>query len=597
MNCIVRFENSIYRLFFGVICLVSVISAQSTLSVDVSKATYTINKELYGGLLENFGRDIYTGLYVGVSSSVPTINGMRKDAIAAFKECGVSILDWPGGCFAENYNWKNGIGPKANRPGGDMTNGMGTDEYFQLCDSIGSLPYITANTFSLPASGMTAWLNYIDSLYPNRIKYWKMGNERWGGCEGAQVPKISISAYIKTYNEYKAAIPSKFSGKFARIADGGTGDYLYSPTWIDSLLKCEMGSVEGVTLHYYGAFPPGASINFPENEYYDRINNVAWKLNSKLTTYDSVMTKYDPDFKVGLMVDEWGSWYSNVTNKDYPQSTCRDAVIASVALNLFNNRCKRIKMACVAQPVDVIQSFVLTENPAQNRIVKTPTFYVYKMYKVHQLAKMVPESLSTSFNQNIPIISASSSVDSTKKLHISLCNTHATATHTVTITLNNAPEYSLCTGTIINGPAFSSYNDFGTAENVNIQNFTGAQMSGNKVTVTMPAHSVVTLEFTPSTAAIGKFTDPSPRSWSVKSLPGGAFMVQSSASEVEVTCISLALFDINGHRVIASDKVTMKPGEKSIIRQQGGRPLCTGVYILNINDGKRMISRKVEISR
>lgn len=590
MNSISRFENSICRLAFGIACMVATVPAQSTLSLDVSQATYVINKELYGGLLENLWRDIYGGLYVGTTSSVPNVNGMRKDVIAAFKECGVTTLSWPGGCFAEKYYWKDGIGPKASRPGGDKGNGMGTPEYFELCDSLGLSPNITANTTNLSAAGMTAWLNYIDSLYPNKLKYWKMGNEPWGGCGAG----ISISTYINNYNQYKAAIPSKLAGKFARIADGGTGDYLYSPTWIDSLLKCEMGSVEGVTIHYYGAFPPGASIDFTENDYYDRVNTVAWKLNSKLAIYDSVMKKYDPDFKVGLMVDEWGAWYSNVTDKDYPQNSCRDAVIASVNLNMFNNRCKRIKMACVAQPVNVIQSLVLTENPAQNRIVKTPTFYVYKMYKVHQLAKMVPEVLNTSLNRNIPIISTSSSVDSTGKLHISLCNTHATATHTVAITLKNSPAYSSCTGTIINGPTFNSYNDFGVPEKVNIQNFTGAQLSGSKVTVTMPAHSVVTLELTPPTTAIGKFANLSPSSWFVKALPGGGLMVQSSSSAM--VFMSLALFDINGHRVFASDKVTMNPGEKCIIWQQGKRPLCSGLYILNIYDGNRMVSKKIEIS-
>jgi len=590
VNSIKRLESLIHRLVFGMVCLAATVSAQSTLSLDVGKATYTINKELYGGLLENLWRDIYTGLYVGTSSSVPNINGMRKDVIAAFKECGVTTLSWPGGCAAEKYNWKDGIGPKSSRPGGDMVNGMGTNEYFQLCDSVGSAPNITANTSSLSAAGMTAWLNYIDSLYPNKLKYWKMGNEPWGGCGTT----ISITTYINRYNQYKAAIPSRLAGKFARIADGGTGDYLYSPTWIDSLLKCEMGSIEGVTLHYYGAFPPGASIDFPENEYYDRVNNVAWKLNSKLAIYDSIMAKYDPDFKIGLMVDEWGAWYSNVPNKDYTQNSCRDAVIASINLNMFNNRCRRIKMACVAQPVNIIHPLVLTQNPETNLIVKTPTLYVYKMYKVHQLAKMVPESLSTSFNRNIPIISSSASVDSTGKLHVSLCNTHATSPHTVTITLKNAPAYNTCTGTIINGPSYTSYNDFGQPEKVNIQNFTDAALNGDKVTVTMPAHSVVTLELTPATATGKSFEKPRTL-WSVRSLPGGAIRVQSSGKEE--SSISLTLFDIDGRTVIASEKVTVKPGANSFIWQKGTRSLCTGIYILNINDGKRTVSERIALSR
>ena len=595
MNLGSRPTKIIRYCFFAAVCALATASAQSMLSLNVSQATYTINKEIYGGLLENFGRDIYTGLYVGTASSVPNVNGMRRDVIAAFKECGVTILDWPGGCFAENYNWTNGIGSKTSRPGGDMTNGMGTVEYFQLCDSLQSIPYITANVRTQPTSTMVSWLNYIDTAFPGRLKYWKMGNEPWGGCNGAGIPTVSITQYINIYNQYKAAIPSKWSGKLFRVADGGTADYLYKVTWIDSLMKCVMGSVEGVTLHYYGAFS-GASIDFPAAEYYNRLQ-VALGISSKLEIYDSIMAKYDPNYTVGLLVDEWGAWYSNAPGKDYPQSSCRDAVIAALNLNMFNNRCRRIKMGCVAQPVNTIQSLILTENPAQNRIVKTPTFYVYKMYKVHQNAKMVPMTLTTQNNQSVPIISASSSVGSTHKLHISLCNTHATATHTVTISING-PPYSSCTGTIVTGPSYNSYNDFGAAENVNIQSFSGATLNnGNAVTVPMPAHSVVTLELTEAPPSINDLVAArsSLSRMNAALTADGSIVVHYSTSRA--VPLSLTLYGADGRTIAAESNETLDPAGNSFVWNPKKNNLKANVYILKISAGNESTARRLIVAR
>lgn len=579
-------------LLAGTVCLVSTAWAtKSTLSLNVGQATYKINRELYGALMENTNRTIYTGVYVGIASSIPNINGMRKDVIAGFKEGGVSNLCFPGGCFAEKYKWRDGIGPKASRPSGDMTNGLGTDEYFQLCDSVGSIPYITADITNDSVASMSAWLNYIDSLYPNKIKYWKMGNEPWGGCNAIGIATLTITKYLETYEKYLAGIPAKFSGRIFRIADGGSGNGSYS-YWVDSLMRREKGRIDGVTLHYYPSFS-GPSIGFTSAQYYSELQG-AYKMNGYVGVWDNIMKKYDSTYNVGLMVDEWGAWYTTLT-QGYTQSTCRDAVIASMNLNIFNNNCRRVKMACVAQPVNFIQPLFLTKNPSTTDMVKTPTFYVFKMYKVHQKALMVPSTLTTSTNQTIPIIIESASVDSMGKLHVSMCNTHISDADTVTITLNNASTYSSCSGTIITGPTDSSYNDFSAAEKVNIQNFPGATMSGKTVTVPVPGHSVVTLELIPAT---GTTWNPkmanSAKAWSVEALAGGAIKVWSSVAEE--SRVSLSLFGIDG-RTIAFDQITIKPGERSIVWQPGKRALCAGVYIMSINDGKQTVAQRIAISR
>jgi alpha-N-arabinofuranosidase len=579
-----------FPLFFGAAVGLAVPAAsQSTLSLDVGQATHTIKREIYGGLLENTSTDIYKGLYVGSTSSIPNVNGMRKDVIAAFKESGVSSLDWPGGCEAERYDWADGIGPKSSRAGGDMTNGMGTPEYFQLCDSLNSIPYITANITNASVASMTAWLNYIDSLYPNKLKYWKMGNEPWGGCQGLGVPTLSISQYIAKYNTYKVGIPAKLQGKIFRVADGGSGDYLGRTVWIDSLMRTEMGSMEGATFHYYGGFN-GAASGFPESEYYSRLAS-QWLLNGKLKTWDSVMTKYDPEYKVALMVDEWGLWYSNPN-----QSTCRDAVAASMTFNIFNNGCRRIKMGGVAQPVNFIQPLVLTKNPPTTSLVKTPTLYVFKMYKVHQEAKMVPATLSTTNNQNMPIITASSSVDSTGKLHISMCNTHATANHTVSITLKNAPAYLSCTGTIITGPSYNSYNNFDVAETVNIQNFTGATMNGSTISAVMPAHCVVTLELIPSTSKTALFSAPGKQAiFDINATKNGTILVRYKVTKR--TPVSFELFTMDGREAVGSFKGMLDPGRETFSWQPADLGKGTNVYIVKMHSEEGSRSQRIICQR
>ncbi|MBN1129692.1 MAG: hypothetical protein JXA71_11930, partial [Chitinispirillaceae bacterium] len=543
-------------------------------------------------LMEDWGRGIYTGVYVGASSSIPNTNGMRNDVIAAFREAGVTCLDWPGGCYAERYDWRDGIGPKTSRPGGDMTNGLGTAEYFQLCSLVNSVPYITANITSETPAVMTAWLNHIDSLYPNKIRYWKMGNEIWGGCGVTN----NVTYYINRYNQYKVAIPSKFSGKLYRIADGGSGNGL-SFTWLDSVMRREMGSVEGVTFHYYsGLNNSGPSFNFTEAEYYSRLR-LAWAMNNHMNTCETIMNRYDPDRTVGLLVDEWGAWYTGIPGMGscYQQNTCRDAVIASLHLNIFNNRCRRVTMALVAQPVNVIQSLLLTKNPPTTDMIKTPTFYVFKMYKVHQNAKMVPATLVTANNQEVPLVNASASVDNTRKLHISLCNTHVSAAQSVVVTLVNSPGYATCTGTVINGPAYNSYNDYNGVEPVNIKTFaaTNFSLSGSTLTVSLPAHSVVTLELTPGTG-MKRGAPQGSGTWSVMPVSGGAISVRGAVSRA--IPVSLSLLSLDGRMVIAPAVMTMEPGQDRLVwRPNSGVP--GGTYVVTLMAGTQVVTQRLRVVR
>jgi alpha-N-arabinofuranosidase len=575
---------------------------QNTLTLDIDKATYKVNKEIYGALLEQTSSTIYNGLYIGTNSSVPNINGMRKDVIAAFKECGVTNLDWPGGCEAEVYKWKDGIGAKTSRPGGEMSNGMGTHEYFQLCDSIGSIPYVTANVRTQSTAYMAEWLNYIETNFPGKLKYWKMGNEPWSGCVslGSRDPEmknvLTPTQYANKYKSYEVAIPANLKGKFFRVADGGTGNGTAVRYWLDTLMANIVNQVDAVTLHYYAGFGSSntsESYNFDVTSYYNRLSS-AWQIENLVASMENTMLKYDPNNNVGILVDEWGLWYSMVAGKNYTQSTIRDAIAASLHLNVFNNHCKRVKGAAVAQPVNFIQPLVLTEAPSQNRIVKTPTFYVYKMYKVHQDAKMVPTTIKTALNSNIPLVNASSSIDSTGKLHISMCNTHPTLDMDVTATLNNGPAYKKCTGSIINGDEFTSYNDFGVAERVNIKDFTGATLSDKTISVKLPKHSVVTLELIPDLVDIqGKQIGAPKTNFNISASENGLLCLDYHATGS--TPVEISLYNLDGRCVLSSYKRIVKNGKGSFVWKPDGI-IGSKLYVIKTSFGNVTKSQQILFS-
>ncbi|MBN1761166.1 MAG: hypothetical protein JW863_22750 [Chitinispirillaceae bacterium] len=448
---------------------------------------------------------------------------------------------------------------------------------------------------------MTAWLNHIDSTFPGKLHYWKMGNEPWGGCP----PPISITQYIERYNNYKVAIPPQLSGKLFRIADGGSGNGTPS-IWLDSLMRFEVGSIEGATYHYYtGLNGSGPSFNFTEAQYNERMQ-LAWAMENKMVTCETIMNKYDPENTVGLMVDEWGAWYTEIPNMGftYQQNTCRDAVIASMHLNIFNNHCRRVKMAMVAQPVNVIQALLLTKNPPTTDMIKTPTFYVFKMYKVHQNAKMIPATLATGNTGGVPYITASASVDSKGMLHISMCNTHISDEQLVSVKLQEAPGYDSCTGTIINGPKYDSYNDYGGVEPVNIKPLAEEHLSsfdGSSLVASLPAHSVVTFTLTPAgTTGVNRKNLQNRKNrghgvWSVKPVPGGKVHLQTPASEA--VPVILTLVGIDGKTIITSDVMTVIPGASGSTWQPAGKNhYSPGVYILRITTGKETTAFRVVLS-
>ncbi len=490
---------------------------QNKIIVNVDLGKYKINKEIYGQFAEHLGHCIYGGFWVGEDSPIPNTRGIRNDVVTALKEISVPVIRWPGGCFADTYHWKDGIGPKNKRPSiintnwGGVTedNSFGTHEFLDLCNMLGAEPYICVNVGSGTVQEAADWVEYINSDAkspmtelrkqngrdkPWNVKYWAVGNESWG-CGGNMSPEYYANQF-KRYSTYMRA------GKIYRIASGGTDqDY----DWTETILKKTQhykNLIQGYSFHFYtvahGWDNKGSATNFNEDDWFGTMQNTL-VMENRLEHHIALMDEYDPDNKIGLIADEWGNWY-NVepgTNPGflYQQNTLRDAVTAALYLNIFNNHARRVKMANIAQTINVLQAMLLTKG---DQLVKTPTFYVFKMYKVHQNATLLPinvESDNYTYNGiSLPSISASASKDSVGKIHISLSNIDPDKDRSVEIDLRGTKDLTISNGEIINSRNMNDYNDFGKPEKVDIKDFKDFSLQNNILKINLPSKSVVTIE-------------------------------------------------------------------------------------------------------
>lgn len=407
-----------------------------------------INKDIYGHFSEHLGRCIYGGLYVGEDSKIPNVNGMRSDVVNALKEMGIPVLRWPGGCFADEYHWKDGIGEKSSRKkmvnthwGGVVEdNSFGTHEFFELCRQLGCDAYINGNVGSGTVEEMNEWVEYMtfggDSPMsrlreknghkePWKIKYFGVGNESWG-C-GGNMEAEYYGDLFRRYNTYVRDYDQ--NNKIYRIACGPNGD---DYNWTERLLKKIGRKANGISLHYYTVptgnwDKKGSSTDFDENEYFSTIAK-AYNIDRIISRHCDIMNKYDPDKKINLIVDEWGTWYDVEPGTNpgflYQLSTMRDAVVAALSLNIFNKHSDRISMANIAQTVNVLQSVVLTDG---EDMVLTPTYYVFKMFKEHQNNTLIGSYITTPVREEngekAPKLIESASVDENGIIYSTVVNT------------------------------------------------------------------------------------------------------------------------------------------------------------------------------
>ena len=485
---------------------------KNKITVDASEQEYKINKNIYGQFSEHLGHLIYGGIWVGSNSPIPNINGIRKDVVEALKEIKVPVLRWPGGCFADEYHWLDGIGNPKDRPemintnwgGVTEDNSFGTHEFLELCNLIGCDPYITGNIGSGTVRELSQWVEYVnsDNVSPMTdlrkksgrekswgVKYWGIGNEAWG-CGGNMTPEY----YANQVRRYGTYMHNYGENKLFKIACGPSGD---DYNWTDVLMKEDATFFSGLSLHYYSFANQKTAIDFDESGWFDIMKKTLY-MNELVEKHSVIMDKYDPFKRVALVVDEWGTWYKVEPGTNpgflYQQNTMRDAIAAACNLNIFNNHCDRVRMANIAQVVNVLQAMILTKG---DKMILTPTYWVFNLYKVHQEAMMISVDLSSSDyvykGDKLLAINCSASIDSTGKMHISLCNIDPDKLENIELSLESFKAEKI-TGKILTAKKMNAHNTFDNPDEVRPTDFSNFSLAENNLKLNMPPMSIVVLE-------------------------------------------------------------------------------------------------------
>lgn len=474
-----------------------------------------IPKEIYGQFAEHLGSCIYGGLWVGPESDIPNIDGYRTDVLEALKVLKVPVMRWPGGCFADEYHWRDGIGPREDRPrmvnsnwGGTVEdNSFGTHEFLNLCEMIGCEPYISGNVGSGTVEELAKWVEYMTAAdgpmarlraengrtEPWKVKYLGVGNESWG-CGGNMVAEY----YSHLYRRYQTYCRNFGDNVLYKVASGAT-DYDYN--WTEVLMKNVAGHTDGISLHYYTVKgwdgSKGSATDFTDDEYYNTLGK-AVEIESVIRRHIAIMDSYDPENKVDLLLDEWGTWFDVEPGTNpghlFQQNTMRDAMVASLSLNIFHKYTKRLKMANIAQIANVLQSMVLTRG---DKMVLTPTYHVFRMYNVHQEATYLPLSCSSKTftdanGRECPVVDATASRNAEGVIQVTLTNTDLDNTAEVTVTIASDSKPSV-EGEILTSRDIRDCNDFDNPDMVKPSGFKDFKIKDGKIIVRMPAKSIISL--------------------------------------------------------------------------------------------------------
>jgi len=500
------------------VALISFLSSQ-TLSAQQTTGTMhadqkggQISKHIYGHFAEHLGRCIYDGFYVGDTSSIPNTAGVRNDIIAALKNLNIPNLRWPGGCFADRYHWKDGVGPKESRPSivnttwGGVTedNSFGTHDFLNMCKLLNTEPYLAGNTGSGTVQELSDWVQYVNfegrspmsdlrvkngQEKPWNVKFWGVGNEAWG-CGGNMTPEY----YVGEYRKFATFMEGR---DLYKVASGANVDDYH---WTETLMKgIPLNMMNGIALHHY-SFPSwekkGPAVGFTEQQYFETMKT-ALRMDELITKHAAIMDKYDPNKKIGLIVDEWGGWFDVEAGTNpgflYQQNTMRDAMIAGATLNIFNNHNDRVKIANLAQCVNVLQAVILTN---KEKMLLSPTYHVMEMYKVHQDATMIPLELKSDDyvfgTEKLPAVSASASKDAKGVTHLSVVNINSKNSEEIEIDITGQ-QYKSVSGRILTSAKVDDHNTFEKPDQVKPAVYKAASLKGGKLKVKVPPFSVVVL--------------------------------------------------------------------------------------------------------
>ncbi|NWG13168.1 MAG: alpha-N-arabinofuranosidase [Acidobacteria bacterium] len=489
-------------------------SAELTIRAD--RPGETINRNIYGHFAEHLGRCIYEGIWVGEGSPIPNTRGIRNDVVAALRNLDIPVLRWPGGCFADEYHWRDGIGPRDQRPkrinthwGGVIeTNHFGTHEFMDLCEMIGADAYVCGNVGSGTPEEMMEWVEYMTSDSqstlaelrrrngrdkPWKLPYFGVGNESWG-CGGSMRPEY----YADQFRRYATFVKNYPGNRVQKIACGANSeDY----RWTEVLMSQAARQMQGLSLHYY-TVPTGnwgrkgSATQFGEDQWHSTLLRTL-RIDEMILKHASIMDKYDPQKRVSLIVDEWGAWYDPEPGSNpgflYQQNSLRDAIVAAVNLNIFNRHADRVKMANIAQTINVLQAMILTE---KEKMILTPTYHVFEMYKVHQGATSVPVELTAPEyrlgDAAVPALHASASRDVSGAIHLSIANLEPNRPAKVAARITGSKAGKIA-GRVLTAQAMNAINTFDGPDAVKPAPFQDARIEGDSITLALPAKSVVVL--------------------------------------------------------------------------------------------------------
>ncbi|HEY0953476.1 MAG TPA: alpha-L-arabinofuranosidase C-terminal domain-containing protein [Roseateles sp.] len=472
-----------------------------------------IHRNIYGQFAEHLGTGIYEGMWVGPESKIPNVRGWRKDVVNALKELKVPLVRWPGGCFADEYHWRDGIGPRNKRPvkvnthwgGVPENNAVGTHEFFDLVEQLGAEAYVNANVGTGTPQEAAEWLEYMTGEgnativeqrrkngrdKPFRVHYYALGNEAWG-CGGNMRPEY----YADIYRHWATFLKTPAHNRPILIASGGNG---MQTEWTEALSK-GVPNVQAISHHAY-TLPTsnwekkGAAVGFPESEWVSTLGNVQ-NIEAMIKANKAVLDKNDPAKKIGFYFDEWGSWYDPDPGSNpgflVQRNTLRDALLAALHFNVFHAHADRVHMTNIAQMVNVLQAMILT---SKDKLVLTPTYHAFKLYTPFQDATSLPVKVENNPTYKVdkfemPGLSVTAGRGKDGKLWVGLVNANATKPAELDLQVGTATPKSV-KGQVLTAGAMDAQNELGKAPQVLPQPFE-AQSANGKLTIKLPAKSIV----------------------------------------------------------------------------------------------------------
>jgi alpha-N-arabinofuranosidase len=493
---------------------------ETHLAIHADRPGAKIDRHIYGQFAEHLGHGIYEGVWVGEHSKIPNVHGFRNDVIGALRDLKVPVVRWPGGCFADEYHWRDGIGPRAKRPvtlntnwgGVPETNEFGTHEFLDFVEMIGADAYINGNLGTGSAREMAEWLQYMTSdkstaltaerarnghAKPWKIAYFAVGNEAWG-CGG----NMSPAYYADQYRQVASFLKTPRDARPQLIASGGHDN---DTSWTETLISQVPRAMDAITFHYY-TIPgerwqsKGPATGFDEKQWISTLSHTL-AMEDWITQNTVSLNRHDPQNKVAFAVDEWGTWYDPEPGREpgflYQQNTLRDAVVAAVNFNIFHHHADRVRLTAIAQMVNVLQAMILTDG---EKMLLTPTYHVFAMFKPFQDAtSLAVDVLSPEYRLDkfsVPSVSASAARTASGAIALALVNLDPN--HPATLSMNiSGASMTRVSGQLLTATTMDARNTFEAPNSVKPVDYRGAKINGATLSLELPAKSVAVLLLEP----------------------------------------------------------------------------------------------------